>query len=84
MLDDVAAANPGIRSAVLDVDDAETFPKLNMLVNDAGIWRSRNLRVQPDHLAAAEAMITTNLVGQIRLTVTLTRAPRRSRHSSLR
>ncbi|MGI4800612.1 MAG: SDR family oxidoreductase [Janthinobacterium lividum] len=81
-LDDVTAANPGMRSAMLDIDDAdgirafgrtiaEVFPDLNVLVNNAGIQRPENLQTQPDDLAAAEAMVTTNLLGPIRLTAAL-------------
>ena len=81
-LDDVTAVNPGMRSIVLDIDDAdgirifgrtvaELFPDLNVLVNNAGIQRPENLRDQPADLAAAEAMVTTNLLGPIRLTAAL-------------
>ena len=48
VLDEITAANPGMRSVVLDIDDADgirTFdrtvadgsPELNVLVNNAGI-----------------------------------------------
>ena len=81
-LDDVTAANPGMRSVVLDIEDAdgirtfgrtvaEPFPDLNVLVNNAGIQRPENLQAQPADLAAAEAMVTTNLLGPIRLTAAL-------------
>ena len=94
MLDDVTAANPGMRSAVLDIDDvdgirtfgrtiAEAFPKLNVLVNNAGIQRPGSLQTQPDDLAAAEAMVTTNLLGPIRLTAALLPLLLRQRRSTI-
>ena len=81
-LDDVTAANPGMQSAVLDINDAdgirtfgrtiaETFPELNVLVNNAGIQQPENLQTQSGDLAAAEAMVATNLLGPIRLTSAL-------------
>ena len=81
-LDEVTAANPGMKSVVLDIDDAhgiqafghsivEAFPDLNVLVNNAGIQRPEDLQRQRNDLAAAEAMVTTNLLGPIRLTAAL-------------
>ena len=77
-LDDTTAANPGMRSAVLDIEDrdaipafaariATQFPTLNVLVNNAGIMR-RDSTANPVDLATAEATVTTNLLGPIRLT----------------
>lgn len=78
-LDEVTAANPGMKSVRLDVDDAESirsvmaqvirdFPALNVLVNNAGIMRTESVRALPEMLDAAEATIVTNLLGPIRLT----------------
>ena len=78
-LDEVTAANPGMQSVRLDVDDAESirsvmaqvirdFPALNVLVNNAGIMRTESVRALPEMLDAAEATIVTNLLGPIRLT----------------
>ena len=94
VLDEVTAANPGMRSAVLDIDDAggirtfgrtiaEAFPELNVLVNNAGIQRPESLQTQPDDLAAAEAMVTTNLLGPIRLTAALLPLLLRQRRSAI-
>jgi uncharacterized oxidoreductase len=44
---------------------------LNVLINNAGIMRPENLLAGPDSLADAEAMITTNLLGPMRLTSAL-------------
>lgn len=46
-------------------------PALNVLVNNAGIMRAEDLTAGPAHLADAEAMITTNLLGPIRLIAAL-------------
>jgi uncharacterized oxidoreductase len=78
-LDETTAANSGISSLVLDIEDASKirsfaaqlardYPKLNVLINNAGIMRPENLVAQQDDLADAEAIITTNLLGPIRLT----------------
>jgi uncharacterized oxidoreductase len=77
MLDAVTEANPGMASVALDVDDAEAIrsfaaevttlhPTLNVLINNAGITRAEDLKA-PD-VGDAEAIITTNLLGPVRLT----------------
>ncbi|MDR3736854.1 MAG: SDR family oxidoreductase [Acidobacteriaceae bacterium] len=81
-LDETTAANPGMKSLVLDVEDpaairsfaatvAAEFPGLNVLLNNAGIMRPENLLAQPEDLGDAEATVTTNLLGPIRLTAAL-------------
>ncbi len=78
-LDATTAANPGMRSFVLDVEDrdaipafaariAAKFPTLNVLINNAGIMRREDLTADPIDLATAEATVATNLLGPIRLT----------------
>jgi uncharacterized oxidoreductase len=82
VLDETTAANPGMQSLLLDIEDAARlhsfvsevaaqFPALNVLVNNAGIMRLENLKSEANDLAAAEATITTNLLGPIRLTSAL-------------
>jgi uncharacterized oxidoreductase len=82
VLDDVTAANPGMWAVMLDIDSPEgirSFGKrvvddigaLNILVNNAGIQITEKLTSQPDDLADVEAMVTTNLLGPIRLTAAL-------------
>ncbi len=82
MLDETTAANPGMSSIVFDIEEASSirsfvpeliaqFPKLNVVINNAGIMRPENLLEQPEDLAAAEAIIATNLLGPIRLTAAL-------------
>jgi uncharacterized oxidoreductase len=80
LLDEVTAANPGMKSIVLDIENAlsiqavgqrlaKDFPSLNVVIQNAGIMRGEKLT--QDHLADAEATITTNLLGPIRLTSSL-------------
>src|ERR1700761_4764474 len=60
-LDETIAANPGIIAVQLDVEDpaglrafaaqlVKDHPKLNVLINNAGIMRPENLLDQPDDL----------------------------------
>ena len=81
-LDSTTAANPGMKSLNLDIEDpaairafaaqaAADFPSLNVLINNAGIMRPEKLLAQQPDLAAAEALVTTNLLGPIRLTAAL-------------
>lgn len=81
-LDETTAANPGMKSLTVDIADSATiqkfadrlaleFPSLNVVINNAGIMRFEDLLAQPADLADAEAMITTNLLGPIRLTAAL-------------
>jgi uncharacterized oxidoreductase len=81
-LDETTAANPGIESIVFDVQEpagirtfaaqvAGRFPKLNILFNNAGIMRPEKLLTRQDGLNDVEAMISTNLLGPIRLTAAL-------------
>ena len=42
-----------------------------MRINNAGIMRPEKLAAQPDGLADAEAIVTTNLLGPLRLTAAL-------------
>jgi uncharacterized oxidoreductase len=82
VLDDTVAANPGMASAILNIEDAAAirsfarkltadFPTLNVVINNAGIMRPENLLAQAADAADAEATITTNLLGPIRLTAAL-------------
>jgi uncharacterized oxidoreductase len=81
-LDATTAANPGMASLTLDIEDpagirsfaaevAARYPALNVLINNAGIMRVENLQAQQEDLADAESIVTTNLLGPIRLTAAL-------------
>ena len=50
---------------------SEDFPSLNILINNAGIMRVEKFLDQQPDLADAEAIVTTNLLGPIRLTAAL-------------
>ena len=88
VLDETTAANPGMKSATLNIEDAagirdfavqieKDYPSLNVVIQNAGIMRPENLKSQ--NLADAEAIITTNLLGPIRLTSRCCRCSRNSR-----
>ena len=81
-LDATTAANPGMKSLTVDMTDAsgirsfaerivDEFPALNVVINNAGIARMENLRDQPTELSDVEEMVTTNVLGPIRLTAAL-------------
>ena len=82
VLEETTAANPGMSSMVFDIEHAggirsfvpellAAFPRLNVVINNAGIMRAEKLLEQPEDLADAEAIVTTNLLGPIRLTAAL-------------
>jgi uncharacterized oxidoreductase len=81
VLEETTNANHGMASVTLDLDDPAAIksfaeevislhPTLNVLINNAGIARREDLKVDADP-AKAETMITTNLLGPIRLTAAL-------------
>lgn len=81
-LEEVAAANPGIATATLDVADADDIarfareivaahPALNVVIHNAGIMQAETLTGEGSDLAIAEATIATNLLGPIRLNAAL-------------
>ena len=93
-LDDVAQANPGIATAVLDVTDpqdiarfaakiASEHPALNALVNNAGIMQHEDWRAVDVDTSIAEATIATNLLAPIRLTAALLPLLRRQTKSTV-
>jgi uncharacterized oxidoreductase len=81
-LEATVAANPGMKAIVLDIESesgirefaakiTSSLPRLNVLVNNAGIMRAEKLLAQQEDLADAEAIVRTNLLGPIRLTAAL-------------
>lgn len=93
-LDEVTSANPGMKSLLLDIDDQDSirsfsqqvtqdYPELNVLVNNAGIAKVEDLKSPPDYLEDAEAIITTNLLGPIRLTTALLPLLQNQPHSTI-
>ncbi|HTY85630.1 MAG TPA: SDR family oxidoreductase [Silvibacterium sp.] len=76
VLDETTAANPGMKSASLNIEDADSirafaeriqkdYPALNVVIHNAGIMRPEDLK--SPNLVDAEAIITTNLLGPMRL-----------------
>ena len=81
-LDETVAANPGMKSLTLDIESpnaikafaakvAADFPSLNVVINNAGIMKPENLTADAIDLSTAESIITTNLLGPLRLTAAL-------------
>lgn len=78
MIDEIIAANPGMAGFALNIDDPADIaraaqaiiaahPSLNVLINNAGIMRFEDATGARD-LSDAEGMITSNLLGPIRMT----------------
>ena len=80
LLEGVTSANPGMKSAMLDIADADgihsfaqqlklEYPSLNAVIHNAGIMKTEVL--SEGKLEDAEATIATNLLGPIRLNAAL-------------
>lgn len=81
-LEETTAANPGMKSITVDMQDAAAirdvaarvareYPALNVLVNNAGIMRAEKLAAPEADSSDAEATVATNLLGPMRLTAAL-------------
>lgn len=81
VLDEATAANPGMRSVVLNVEDPASiaavaasvladFPTLNILINNAGIMKMDHVEGFVDD-AIVSSIVSTNLLGPIRVTSSL-------------
>lgn len=77
-LDAAVDAHPGLHAYPLDVSDPQSIaalaarvtaehPALNVLINNAGIMQAEELLHAPD-TSVAEATVTTNLLGPVRMT----------------
>jgi len=93
-LEATTAANPGMASLTLDIEDAAKvrtfaaevaarYPALNVLINNAGIMRLEKVKAEDVDVATAEATIATNLLGPIRLTAALLPLLRKQPHSAV-
>lgn len=78
VLTTIAAEHPGLDTVAVDTTDPasiataaaqvlERHPDLNVLVTMAGIMRAEDWHMPSGFLASAEATVTTNLLGPIRL-----------------
>ena len=79
LLDEIAAARPGLVGIALDLDDPaalprlagelrERFPALNVLIANAGISRTEDLRSDAWDASDAQAVVETNILGVLRTT----------------
>ncbi len=79
LLDEVAAAYPGITPYVHDMADGDSIPDfsaqvikdhpdLNMLIHNAGLMQAETLSAAPSDLGISEQTVAVNLLGPIRLT----------------
>jgi short-subunit dehydrogenase involved in D-alanine esterification of teichoic acids len=82
LLDSIVSEHPGIESILLDVCDPQSIlhasetlaishPNLNVLINNAGIMQWEDLTAA-DNLSTAEDIVTTNLLGTIRMVYAFT------------
>lgn len=78
LLDEIAARRPGIDTVTIDTSDAASItaasaevltrhPGLNVLITMAGIMRVEDWTTGADVLASAEEIVTTNVLGPLRL-----------------
>jgi uncharacterized oxidoreductase len=78
LLDQIAAEHPGIGTVAVDCADPASieaaaahllarYPELNVLVTMAGIMRVEDWRKPGSFLASAQEVITTNVLGPVRL-----------------
>jgi uncharacterized oxidoreductase len=82
LLEAIVAEHAGLEAIVLDVADpasiaaayeqvTTTHPRLDVLITMAGMMLPENL-LDPGHLAVAEATVSTNLLGTIRMLTAFT------------
>ncbi|MEU1844938.1 SDR family oxidoreductase [Micromonospora sediminicola] len=78
LLDEIAATHPGLDTVAIDTTDPASIataaeqvlarhPDLNVLVAMAGVMRIEDWRSPETFLASAEEVVTTNVLGPIRL-----------------
>jgi len=78
LLDQIAAEHPGLDTVVIDTADADSVtsaasevldrhPDLNVLIAMAGIMRVEDWHKPEGFLASAESVVTTNVLGPVRL-----------------
>ncbi|HEY6845528.1 MAG TPA: SDR family NAD(P)-dependent oxidoreductase [Terracidiphilus sp.] len=82
LLDEVTAAHPEMHGIRLDLEDPKSvtafvaqvrdqFPRLNLLVNNAGISRRENLTAGDTDISVAMSIIATNIRGVLEITSAL-------------
>jgi uncharacterized oxidoreductase len=94
LLDEITAANPGMQSAVLDVQNLDSlptfaaqiatqFPSLNVLINNAGIMKNENLSDPSADFSVVRDVVTTNLLAPLRLTAALLPHLKKQSHAAI-
>jgi uncharacterized oxidoreductase len=94
LLDEITIAHPGMHGMRLDVEDSggvdafaaairEEFPKLNILINNAGVARIEDLTADRIDVSVARSVIQTNIIGMIQLTAALLPALKRQPSSTI-
>ena len=94
VLDAVTAANRGMKAVVFDVQNldeipkfaagmAKQYPSLNVLINNAGIMKTENLRDGAENFATAESIVTTNLLAPMLLTAALVPLFKKQNHATV-
>ncbi|MFT4120592.1 SDR family oxidoreductase [Bradyrhizobium sp.] len=79
LLDEIAAARPGLIGIPVDLDDPAAlprlsaemharFPELNVLIANAGISRAEDMAADGWNASDAEAIVETNILGVLRVT----------------
>jgi uncharacterized oxidoreductase len=82
LLKEVAAANPGMAVAELDISDGASLPKfaaklikdhptLNAVIHNAGVMQAENMTKAPANLETVEATVAINILGPMRLSAAL-------------
>jgi len=94
LLNEITAANPGMRGMQLDVADPHAidgfaadirkqFPELNVLINNAGISRREDLTGGTLDISVSRSIIQTNIVSVLHLTAALLPTLKRQPHSTI-
>ncbi len=94
LLSEITAAHPGMRGMQLDVGDppavdafaaevTKEFPRLNVLINNAGITRTEDLTADGIDVSVARSIVQTNILGVIGLTAALLPTLNQQRQSTI-
>jgi uncharacterized oxidoreductase len=94
LLDEITAAYPRMNGMRLDVENLDgidafaaairsNFPRLNVLINNAGIARTEDLTADRIDVSVARSVIQTNIVGMIELTAALLPTLKRQRNATI-
>lgn len=94
LLDEIIVAHSGMHGIQLDVQDPadieafasrirEQFPKLNVVINNAGISKPEDLTSDSIDFSVAQSVIQTNIVGVLHLTAALLPTLKQQPHSTI-